>query len=218
MKTPYASSWGAIFFARMLTSLRAFRRAERGIAAVEAALLIPLMAFTIVGFVELYQYHRAAAVLDRTAFTLANGLSIQRDLYDRSDCSRTTNVCTYHAIATDLMQPLDYSRNGQIIFSVYAATEPSGNSRIQWEDDPEWRRAYKGGNVASDVAAATSRVQHDDFPPANRGDTILVVEVFYDHQPFVMSAAFWETLGGQRRLYSRAFFRPRFSDIRELGQ
>ena len=194
-----------------------FSGAQRGIAAVEAALLIPLMAFTIVGFIELYQYHRAAAALDRTAFTLANGLSIQRDLYDRSDCSRTTNVCTYHAIATDLMQPLDYDRHGQVIFSVYAATEPTKNNRVEWESNPEWRRAYRGGKLSSSIPLAASRAQLRDFPPPNRGDTILVVEMFYDHEPFVMSAAFWDMLGGERRLYSRVFFRPRFSDIRELG-
>lgn len=218
MKTACTPSWGAIFCARMLSQLRALRRAERGIAAVEAALLIPLLAFTLVGFMELYQYHRAAALLDRSAFTLANGISIQRDLYDRGDCSRTTNVCTYHAIAADLMQPLNYRRHGQAIFSVYAATEPSGNNPAEWEKNPEWRRAYKGDSLMPGIADAVTRVQTDDFPPANRGDTIIVVEMFYDHQPFVLSAAFWETLGGQRRLYSRAYFRPRFSDIRELGQ
>lgn len=199
---------------------RAFQRAERGIAAIEAAVLIPLMAFTIVGFIELYQYHRAVALLDRTAFTLANGISIQRDVYDRNDCTRTTNICTYHAIANDLMQPLNYNRNGQIIFSVYAATEPSGWNPppVTWKDNPEWRREYKGSNQHLGVPTATSRVDLSDFPPANRGDTILVVEMFYDHDPFVMSAAFWDNLGGQRRLYSRAFFRPRFSDIRKLEQ
>lgn len=195
---------------------RRLSRSQRGVAAVEAALLIPVLVFVIVGFIELYQYHRAVALLDRSAFTLASGISMQRDLYDRRDCSKTNNVCTYGAIAHRLMDPLDYAGNGQVAFSVYAAIETGGWRPTEtWKDRPEWRRLYKG---SPGIPEAVSRLDTRDFPPPKRGDTIIVVEVFYDHEPFAMSSAFWEALGGERRMYSRAFYRPRFSEIRELGE
>lgn len=194
-------------------------RSERGVAGVEAALLIPVLVFVIVGFIELYQYYRAAALLDRSAFTLASGISMQRDLHDRNDCAKANNICTYGAMAHNLMAPLDYARFGQLRFSVFAATEPSGGRNpppITWKTDPEWSRNYKGANTGS-ITAAVSPLETRQFPPANTGDTIIVVEVFYDYEPFAMTSAFWEALGGERRMYSRAFYRPRFSEIRELG-
>jgi hypothetical protein len=193
------------------------RLASRGVAGVEAALILPLMVFIIIGTIEVYQYFRAATILDRAAFTLANGISIQRELLDRGQCTNSNDICTYGAITRDLMTPLDYDRNGRVIFSVFAATEPTGRNPppVRWESQPQWTRSYTGSGA---TGSAVSRLEPTrGFPPANRGDTVIVVEVFYDFEPFAMSSAFWETLGGQRRMYSRAFFRPRFSDIRELG-
>ena len=195
------------------------RRGQRGIAAIEAALVLPLVAFTIVGFIELYQYFRAVTILDRASFTLANGLSVQRELFDLRQCDRSDDICTYAAITGDLLRPLDYTQNGQVIFSVYAATEPGRNGAVTWVRTPAWQRAYRpGSGGATGLPLAASRLQISQFPPANQGDTIIAVELFYDHEPFVMSSAFWETLGGPRRVYSKAFFRPRFSDIRTLTQ
>ena len=193
------------------------RRGQRGIAAIEAALVLPLVAFTIVGFIELYQYFRAVTILDRASFTLANGLSVQRELFDMRQCDRSDDICTYGAITGDLLRPLDYAQRGQVIFSVYAANEPGRNGTVNWIQTPSWQRAYRPGTEGgSGSAVAASRLQVAQFPPANQGDTIIAVELFYDHEPFVMSSAFWEALGGPRRVYSRAFFRPRFSDIRTL--
>lgn len=205
-----------IAFLRRDKRRRKASRSQRGIAAVEAALVLPLLAFTIVGFIELYQYFRAVTILDRASFTLANGLSIQRELFDVGQCNRSDDICTYGAITGDLLTPLDYRQRGQVIFSVYAATE-GGRGTVAWERSPAWQRSYRPGSTGGIGApVAASRLQVNQFPPANQGDTLIAVELFYDHEPFVMSSAFWEALAGSRRIYSQAFFRPRFSDIRML--
>jgi len=196
-----------------------FCRSDRGVAAVEAALVLPLMVFIIIGTIEVYQYFRAATILDRTAHTLASGISIQRELLDRGRCTEAIDICTYGAIANDLTTPLDFSERGSVVFSVYAATEPRGKASqpVSWEKTPTWRRGYGAAAQAQGTQPASRLDPPNGFPNANLGDTVLVVEVFYNFEPFALSAAFWEALGGERRIYSRAFFRPRFSDIRELG-
>jgi len=209
----------SLFTRKTLRRAKNSRRWERGVAAIEAALILPVIAFMIVGFMELYQYYRAITILDRTAFTVANGLSIQRELYDREPCDKSDHICTYGAVAGDLLAPLDYRNNGQVILSLYAAIEPTRpNQQITWKQSHEWQRAYQGGGIGSPGRpAASSRLQTTDFPIANQGDTIIAVEMFYDYEPFVITSRFWQALGGERRVYTRALFRPRFSDIRAFA-
>ncbi|WP_397475025.1 TadE/TadG family type IV pilus assembly protein [Pusillimonas sp.] len=205
--------------ARKSSGLRRLWRSERGIAGLEAALIIPLMVFIIVGTLELYHYFRAAAILDRAAFTMADGVAMQRELFDGGACDNSDDICTYGAIAQDLLTPLDFSSHGWIIVSAFAATEPSSGSNpppVSWKSGSEWNKRFAGsgtGGTAPDSLLEPS----SGFPPANEGDTLIVVEVFYDFEPFALSSAFWEALAGQRRMYSRAFYRPRFAELRELS-
>ena len=124
-------------------------RSDRGVAAIETALVLPLMIFIIIGTIEVYQYFRAATILDRSAFTLANGISIQRELLDRGRCTEANDICTYGAIAHDLMTPLDFAGRGSVVFSVYAATDPSGNRPppVSWEKAPTWTRGLRPGHT-----------------------------------------------------------------------
>lgn len=200
-------------------SMHTLWRSERGIAGIEAALIIPLMVFIIVGTMELYNYFRAASILDRAAFTLADGVAMQRELFDQGACDNSDDICTYGAIAQDLLTPLNFSANGWIIISAFAATEPEGGTNpppVSWKNSSEWNRRFTGvgnsGSVPDSLLEPSS-----GFPPANDGDTLIVVEIFYDYEPFALSSAFWETLAGTRRMYSRAFYRPRFAELRELS-
>lgn len=199
--------------------LRRLWSCDDGIAGIEAALIIPLMVFIIVGTMELYHYFRAAAVLDRAAFTLADGVAMQRELFDGGPCDKSDHICTYGAVAQDLLTPLDFSRNGWVIITAFAATEPASGSNpppVTWKHAFEWQRIYAGGDTTGSQPGSMLD-STEGFPPANEDDTLIVVEVFYDFVPFALTSAFWETLGGPRRMYSRAFFRPRFADLRELN-
>src|SRR5690554_1695460 len=130
--------------------LRHLWSADNGIAGIEAALIIPLMVFIIVGTMELYHYFRAAAVLDRAAFTLADGVAMQRELFDGGPCDKSDHICTYGAVAQDLLTPLDFSRNGWVIITAFAATEPASGSNpppVTWKHAFEWQRIYAGGDT-----------------------------------------------------------------------
>ncbi|MFA5521476.1 MAG: hypothetical protein WCY98_04565 [Castellaniella sp.] len=191
------------------------RYRDRGVSGIEAAILLPLGVFMIFGFIELYQYHRASALVDRLSFTIANGVAMQADLHDRGRCTNADDICVYGAIAPTLFQPLDYNSNGKIIISAYGTTTPSRNQPVAWKGTPEWQKAFRGSSPGN--AAVSSRLSNKAaFPPPRVGDVLVIAEVFYDYEPFVISARFWSALGGKRVLYSRFFFRPRFSDLRVL--
>lgn len=192
------------------------RYSERGSVAIEAAVLLPLAVFMIFGFLELYNYHRAAAVLNRLSFTIANGVAMQPEIFDRGQCFNTDDICVYKTIANDLFQPLDYTSKGTIIISAYATTVPRRGGTVTWYSQPEWQKRYHGSGAGN--VTATSRLNSSSFPPPRVDDTLIVAEVFYTHEPFVISSRFWSSLGGTTEMYSRFNFRPRFSDLRELTQ
>ncbi|WP_168197579.1 TadE/TadG family type IV pilus assembly protein [Brenneria corticis] len=183
-----------------------------GAAAVEAALIIPLAVFLIIGAWELYGYFRAAAVVDRTAFMVANSLSMQRELKDGENCTLANDICTYNAIAQDLMTPLDYKSNGGLVISFYAVEDADGEA--VWKAMPERPpKVYQGsGNSRNPVSRLAPP---NGFPQAAVGDTAIVVEAFYYYTPFAIGSTFWQRLGGEREIGSRVFYRPRFSTLRD---
>jgi len=199
----------------MINTSKRHRLRERGSAALEAALIFPVAVFLIFACMELYQYYRAAALLDRVAFTVADGVAMQRELFNHDQCDKSDDICVYGAMAQDLFRPLDYGRHGGLIISAYAATEPDTNDNVFWNPQPEWRMTFKGSGPA--VPDPVSKLADKSaFPPAKVGDTIIVTEAYYEHEPFAMSSAMWTALAGTSQMYSRFFFRPRFDDLRVL--
>jgi hypothetical protein len=204
------------------------RRARRGVAALEAVIVLPLMFFIIVGGVEMYLYTRVIAVMDRVAFTLANSISIQTSLIDgASPCTTPAqmspdHICTYGTITPTLLMPMDPA-NAAIIVSVYATNTPSnGNPPSAWTNisspNHGWRKIiYQGAKAAT----PTSRITAASLPTSiisrnlQTADTVIAVEVFYKYQPFAFSGAFFRLFFNPQQ-YSRALIRPRYADLCRL--
>jgi len=194
-------------------------RAQQGVAAIEAALVLPIMVFFIVGIVELYQYYRADAIMTRASFSVADGLAMQPDLHAGGPCNLTDHVCTYGAIMPELMRPVDYAQGGTLqirLFTTQEKTTGSGKnitSQTVWKTSPEWGRTCNGAGTCSSFTGA---YQGTDMPAPNKDDTILVVEVIQEYEPFMISSRFWQALGGKKTLKSTSFYRPRFDDLKTL--
>jgi hypothetical protein len=208
-------------FAQIRASAR-HRRARRGVAALEAVLVLPLMVFIIIGGVEMYMYTRVIAVMDRVAFTLANSISIQTSLIDDSNCTSPDHICTYGTIAPTLLMPLD-SANAAIIISVYATNTPfNGGPPSAWTSisspNHGWTKiVYQGASAAT----PTSRITAASLPTAiisrnvQTADTVIAVEVFYKYKPFAFSGPFFNLFFNPQQ-YSRALIRPRYADLCRL--
>jgi len=200
------------------------RFAQRGIAALEAVIVLPLMVFIVIGGVEMYMYTRVAAILDRVAFTVANSVSIQQNpLIDDTNCNTPGHVCIYGTLMPQLMSPLDYPDHGAIIISLYATNAPSnGNPPSTWtaiaSPNHGWTKTYKGVNAPT----PTSRITNTSLPTTlisnntQTADTVIVVEVFYEYKPFAMSGAFFKLLFNTHQ-YSHAIIRPRYIDLCTLN-
>jgi hypothetical protein len=200
------------------------RFAQRGVAALEAVLVLPLMVFIVIGGVEMYLYTRVAAILDRVAFTLANSISIQQDpLVDDTNCTTPGHICTYGTLMPQLMQPLDYANKGAVILSLYATDAPSnGNPPTLWRaiasPNRGWTKTYQGASAPT----PTSRITNANLPTTlishntQTADTLIVVEVFYEYKPFAMTGSFFKLLFNTHQ-YSHAIIRPRYIDLCTLN-
>ncbi len=194
-------------------------REQGGVAAIEAAIVLPIMIFFMLGITELYQYYRAHAIAERAAFSIADGIAMQPELYDGMPCDLTDHICTYGVIMADLMAPLDYVNDGKLQVRLFAATEQttgSGNKKTTetvWKSTPEWGKLCNGSGACSNF---TNTYNGPPLPAPNNDDTVLVVEVMQNYEPFVMSSKFWQSLGGTREITARTFYRPRFDDLKKL--
>jgi hypothetical protein len=137
------------------------RRRQRGLAAVELALITPLMMLIVMGGYDLYRYVQASAIIDRVAFTLAYELSQAPGLPYGSQCnaSRTATGCGAHALVQRLLTPLDYARVGLDV-RVYRVRQENGG----------WQACWTGTGVAPDATR---------FPPGPAGSTLVAVRVSY---------------------------------------
>lgn len=200
-------------------NIRHFFRADHGIAAVEAAIVLPLMVFFAMGVVELYQYFRTDALMTRAAFSVADGVSMQQDLFDGGPCNLSDHVCTYGALMPDLMRPVDYQNGGGLqirLLKTENITTGSGQNKqtkTVWKTMPEWGKRCDGSGACVNFKQEYTGAE---TPAPNDNDTIVIVEVFQTFEPFVISSRYWQALGGPRTLRAASFYRPRFDDLNAL--
>ena len=184
---------------------------SRGSAALEAAIILPLFVFFVLGTVDLYLNYRAQSQVDRAASSIAHSLSMQQEIFSEPDCTASNAVCVYETIAADLYQPLNFARNGRLSISVQVAAEHQGSQEIRWETGNGWPVDYGNTSIGPSRVGST-----DGLPAPRAGDTLILVEAMYQHEPFALSAGFWETVHGSMTLYSRAVARPRYGDLSTL--
>lgn len=181
----------------------------QGTAGLEAALLLPVFVFFIVGAIELYQHFRVKSLLDRAAYSVAHSVGTQRELYrDSPDCPVANDICVYGAVAADLFRPLNFQANGRLRITTYVAQ----NGAWQILPNSGWPADFGNALISTGNVGNTN-----DLPgPVDDGESVVVVEALYQSTPFALSSRFWEQLGGQSTLYSRAAFKPRYLDLHTL--
>lgn len=213
--------------------LRRLRRQDRGVAALEAAIVLPFLVFFIFGTIETYQYFRAAAIIDRAVFSVADGVSMQNQLYIGAPCDAPDHVCTYGVLMDQLMQPLDYANTGYMTIRLFVAN-PSGRCNGTGTAGPAvwcntmqdaklgtvgWSLRCVGTSPCATTPALSTPangVPVAGMPTPQANDTVVVVQVWQPYEPFVISSRFWTSLGGMRTLTATAFYRPRFDDLKQL--
>ncbi len=183
-------------------ALRALAPA-RGVVAIEAAIVLPVLLLMMLAALETYSYLRAAALVSRGAFDLAQAVAQHPNWRDQGNCAQADDICALPAVIQDTTRPLDFGRGGALTVAVHAADPgpvsapwPAGDPS-SWLVPAEWQFGWSGTSPASLPTSA-------NWPPATVGDTLVRVDVGFYYEPVLVSPALWSGIVGSNVLHRHA--------------
>lgn len=151
--------------------LRRFAEGAQGVAAIEFALVLPIVLLLLLGCFEVPRYVMIYQKVARTSSGIA-------DLVAQADEPLTKNqMDDIFTAGKTMMQPNDVVANGRIYVS--SINNPSGNGVTV-----TWRRQYGSLNVNSAFTVGqnpTSALPAGLAPISN--EEVLVAEVFFNYTP-----------------------------------
>ncbi|MEO0672539.1 MAG: TadE/TadG family type IV pilus assembly protein, partial [Pseudomonadota bacterium] len=152
--------------------LAKLRRDDKGVAAVEFAIIVPLMVTFFIGTIELSQ----AITVDRRVTKIASATA---DLIARTKQTTRCEVEGILDIAEEILNPYDASPLRVSIGNVVSSATPPIQTTVSW--------AYQHNGGANGSALATGNTY--PLPPGvvEAGDSVLVAEVQYNYTPLIFN-------------------------------
>lgn len=192
-----------------MSRFRAARSWRRGAAAVEFALVMPVLALLLAATADLALHLRATTRIERTAAELANLVS-QHESLTNADITRMFEAA--EAISGPSLRVADPAgQGGRTVISLVAGANtevscPAANCIL-------WQRAR--GNAARFPASGIGPERGGAslpggfiVPPAQ---TVVVAEVFYPRSAWLLAEAFLPT--GPQSIRATAIVRPRAAQL-----
>lgn len=184
-----------------LDTVRAFLRRETGVAAVEFALVVPLMLSVYLGCTE------AAALLtaDRKVQSVAGAIG---DLVARTNKAiGQAQLTDYFLASTSIMAP--YGTSGLVQTVTAVSVDDEGEATVLWST------RYENGALSNTVAEHPKGAPYDlpaEMTAIAVGQTVIAAEVKYGYRP-LLGLVFKEALDLNRS----ALFMPRFGEAISLN-
>ncbi|MBK1658374.1 TadE/TadG family type IV pilus assembly protein [Paracraurococcus ruber] len=180
------------------------RDARRGTAAVEFALVAPLLVLLAIGTAEMVVHLRTWFRLERTAAEVANVAS-QAETLAEADVNALFDAA--RMIAAPILAWSSGDGTAFTMISVVAGTANGGN-RLCWTRS---RGTVNGGNLVAGQGTLPNGFQ----VPA--GQSVLVVEIVNRARPWSVGAASL-FLGSAGPVRSYAILRPRLASLTNLDR
>ncbi|QQP93443.1 pilus assembly protein (plasmid) [Skermanella sp. TT6] len=188
-------------------TIRSAIGSRRGVAALEFAVIAPVLILLLVGMVDMTRYALAALRLERAASGTADvGTQFDR-LRDGMTVVQGNEVGVLFLAAAEIARPLDLAGNGAVIITCVA--DQGGGPVVMWQRRSGRASAASGiggGGTATLPAGFTLRY----------GESVLFVEVQYTLHPYVFSIGWLAGSDEAVDLRRMAVYRPRFGTLTEL--
>ena len=153
----------------LLAKIRAFSAATGGVAAVEFALVLPILLFVYVGSFEASQL----IIADRRVTTVAGTLG---DLVARSKDSITAaTLNNYFGAASLTMGPMSTVGLTQVVSVVNV--DADGVAKVAWS------RAYPAGTTARTVDSVYDMSSAPQMLSLAKGKSVIVAEAGFTYHP-----------------------------------
>lgn len=181
--------------ARIAGLARRLRHDQRGIAAVEFAMIAPIMFFLFVGTIEMSQ----AITVDRRVTQIASSTA---DLVAREKQITDAQLLSIAKIADVLIRPYDASKLKLTLVSVgaKATVTPVTTTKVCWSYN------YRGGVHTYAAQQAYALPSNAIIDP---GSSVVVAEVTYDYTPLI----FHYFIKSTTKLSDKFYLKPRVSSM-----
>ena len=187
----------------LIKSLTAMRRlrgrnrlTEKGIAAVEFALTLPIWITLMIGAADGTYCLLVNEKADRIAYTVT-------DIVTQYQIVTLVNLNDIVQAASQLMQPFPFSNQGIVIVS--SVYKPAGqNAIIKWQ--------YSGGGSLTQTSQIGTTGGTPTLPNGltlNDNDNVIISEVYYNWTPMFIK----EGLFSSNKIYRVAIYKPRLSPL-----
>jgi Flp pilus assembly protein TadG len=184
---------------RISRLLARFRDDRGGAILMEMAFAMPVMLSLLLGGVEIARYVLLHQKLDRVASSIA-------DLVSQSGTIAVADLQNIFDAAQYVAKPFGLAAEGTVVVS--SVTNPLGSAG----PEVNWQRSGAGtATAASRIGTQGGTATLPDGFVLGDGQTIIVAEVFYDYQPWILG-----DVTSPSQLYQRAFFRPRYGGLTML--
>jgi Flp pilus assembly protein TadG len=173
-----------------------FCRERRGVAAMEFAIIAPVITFALLGGTELSRYMLMHQKMDRVSASVSNMVA-------QSTTMKVVDFDNMWAAAIQVSKPFDLGGTTSKVIISFIVAETDTNYRIQWQRE--------GGGTLGQNSLLGSEGGLATMPTGvtlKQGDTLVAVEVYATYTPFV-----FQELIGSTVVYHRSFDQPRLTDI-----
>lgn len=179
----------SLLAARLRAAATEFAQDTRGLVAVEAIILLPLVIWTYVAMFSFFDMMRTKSVNQKAAFTVA-------DAY-----SRETNKinATYVDSSFALFKAMTRNSNPTMRVSVLSYDGDTDKYTVKWSES-------RGAGADAALTDNTVNTIRAHLPDVISGDEFILVETTNDYStPFKIGMDFFE-------MKSHVFINPRFAD------
>lgn len=170
-------------------------RCQKGVAAIEFAMIVPIMFLLFVGSVEFSQ----AITVDRRVTQVASSTA---DLVARERSITTSDLEGIMQIVDELMAPYDPTKLKLTLINVYSSISNAAETKVCWSFN------YQGG------VNTYSQDQSYTVPAGilDAGSSVVVAEVLYNYDPLIFRYFITTTMPLREKFY----LKPRLSKSVQL--
>lgn len=173
-------------------------RDDRGVAAVEFALILPVLITLFYGVIEITRFILISQKTEKLAHSIA-------DVTAQSTLVTIASLDQLMSATADIMNPFPMGVNGRVIItSIYRPAGTATTPSVNW-------RYTGGGTLAAvsqlgDLGAAPNMPQSFTF---EERENVIAAEVYYQFSPLMTTRFF----GNPRLVYRAAFYKPRLGAL-----
>lgn len=180
----------------MLNRLRKLRRDNRGVAAIEFALMLPMLIALLIGCLEVTFKIWSTQKAEKLSVTLA-------DVIAQSQTVSKEGIEQVVGATDNIMDPFDFGSDGVLFISSVYVTQDTTVAKVNWQCMMPGSFSVESrlGGVGDDADLPA------DLELAER-DNVIAAEVFYKYRPLMPGLMFDEGV-----VYRRAFFKPRLGAL-----